>query len=232
MQEKEKTSFNFIDLFSGIGGFHMAAKGVAKKINAIPKLLVAADIDPETRKLYKLNYNETPINDVRDIEEIEKKVGGQTVDIIFAGFPCQPFSHAGFQKGFQDEEKGNLFFDLMHVVDKFKPKYLLFENVYNLKNHDKGNTWFIIKEKIRDMGYIVPKDPIVISPHLIGKPEIRKRVYIPCIRGDIFPNGKEPEISESFIDFLNSFDKKHKISNTAAFNKTHKLNSGRDLLFW
>jgi hypothetical protein len=116
-----ETPIKFIDLFCGIGGFHQALK------NINGECVFACDIDEKCRKSYEENYGILPESDITkiNIDEIPP------FDILCAGFPCQPFSKAGFQKGFNDN-RGNLFFNICDIVKKHKPKYLLLENVRNL----------------------------------------------------------------------------------------------------
>lgn len=180
MPKRKSKTYNFLDLFSGIGGFHKSLSNVAKNKDWNINLLSAVDIDPETRVIYENSYHHTPLVDVRDINAIKERVGDNKVDIIFAGFPCQPFSKAGKREGFADVNKGNLFFALYEIISFYKPKYVLLENVHNLKNHDSGRTWSHIK-KMLEIYYDVTSWPIEISPHQLGYPELRKRVYIPCI---------------------------------------------------
>lgn len=105
---------------------------------------------------------------------IEKDIPSH--DILCGGFPCQPFSQAGKQQGFQDEkERGNLFNKIMEVLEFHKPEFVFLENVPNLKSHDKGNTYRVIHEKL-SMLYEVKED--IISPHYFGIPQHRTRMYI------------------------------------------------------
>ena len=107
-----------------------------------------------------------------------------------AGFPCQAFSKAGKRLGFQDETKGTLFFDVERIMQQTRPKYALLENVRNLASHDDGNTWRVIHQHLVAIGYNVLCEPVIFSPHYIGIPQHRERVYIMCVRKDI---GELPE---------------------------------------
>lgn len=208
MPKRINKTYNFLDLFSGIGGFHKSLSNVAKNKNLNINLLSAVDIDPETRVIYKDSYNHTPLIDVRDINAIKNRVGDKKVDIIFAGFPCQPFSKAGKREGFADVNKGNLFFALYEIISFYKPKYVLLENVHNLKNHDSGRTWSHIK-KMLEIYYDVPSLPIEISPHQLGHPELRKRVYIPCILKDVNSNGSVMQVDHFRLDEKHEFNDLH-----------------------
>lgn len=106
-------------------------------------------------------------------------------DVLCGGFPCQAFSKAGKRLGFEDPTKGTLFFDLLRIMKYHKPKYALLENVRNLASHDNGNTWQVIHDSLKDIGYNLVDKPVIFSPHYMGIPQHRERVYIMCVRADI-----------------------------------------------
>ena len=124
----ETQEIKFIDLCCGIGGFHQALSNMGMKC------VLASDIDQECRNNYELNYKIKPEGDLTklDITKIPK------FDVLCAGFPCQPFSKAGLQNGFEDN-RGNIFFDICKIIEYHSPEYLILENVRNLATHDKGN---------------------------------------------------------------------------------------------
>jgi DNA (cytosine-5)-methyltransferase 1 len=161
----------FIDLFCGIGGFHQALT------NMNCKCVFACDIDEECRKTYEENYRIKPHSDITklNVDDIPP------FDILCAGFPCQPFSKAGFQKGF-DDDRGNLFFILCNIIKKHNPTYLLLENVRNLSSHDEGNTWKVIYENIDALGYYTYKVPVILNALHFNIPQNRERVIIMCKR--------------------------------------------------
>lgn len=165
----------FIDLFAGIGGFHQAMKSFGGKC------VFACDIDSDCRKTYEKNYGIQPAGDITKISASDIPLH----DILFAGFPCQSFSKAGKRLGFEDETKGTLFFDICRILEYHKPKYAVLENVRNLATHDHGNTWRVIHDKLYSLGYNLLPEPVVFSPHYIGIPQHRERVYIMCVRKDI-----------------------------------------------
>lgn len=172
--------FKFIDLFAGIGGFHQAMK----LCNG--KCVFAAEICLETATTYKNNYKINAFNDVTQIDP--KKIPQH--DVLCAGFPCQSFSKAGHQKGFNDI-RGTLFFDIIRILKSHiemygGPKYLVLENVRNLVSHDKGRTWKRIRESLIEIGYNVVNYPLIVSPHYFGVPQLRERALILCVRKDIF----------------------------------------------
>lgn len=123
---------------------------------------------------YKLNYNIDSGINIRDVaaEMIPKH------DVLCAGFPCQAFSKAGHQKGFEDETRGTLFFEIIRILRYHKTPYFILENVRNLAAHDNGNTWRVIKNSLKELGYVITEEPIIISPHQLGIPQIRERVVI------------------------------------------------------
>lgn len=169
----------FIDLFSGIGGFHLAAKKSKYDLDCV----LACEIDQKAQEVYSLNFPETPIvSDIRklDIHDIPE------YDVLFAGFPCQPFSNGGHKKGFGDEKNGNLFFELERIIKGTKPKVMLLENVKGILSNDSGRTIEYINKSLKRMGYITTKDNLLINSKDIGVPQNRERVYFMCIRNDLY----------------------------------------------
>ena len=167
-----KKTYTFIDLFAGLGGFHKALETLGCMC------VFASELKEDLQRLYHINYPTTRIEG--DITKIDPK-DIPAHDILCAGFPCQPFSQAGKRQGFNDEkERGNLFNYICGILEVHKPRYVILENVANLKGHDNGNTWETISNRLNDLGYSV-KDEI-ISPHQFGIPQHRKRIYIVCQR--------------------------------------------------
>ena len=168
-------SFKFIDLFCGIGGFHQAMKSLGGEC------VFASDIDEDCRKTYEVNYGITPVGDITKIDAADIP----SHDVLCGGFPCQAFSKAGNRLGFDDPTKGTLFFDICRILKYHHPKYVLLENVRNLASHDHGKTWNVIHDKLEELGYNLLPEPVIFSPHYLGIPQHRERVYIMCIRKDI-----------------------------------------------
>jgi DNA (cytosine-5)-methyltransferase 1 len=165
---KKNKRFRFVDLFCGIGGFHIAMTNLGGEC------ILASEIDEFAKETYKINHN---INTFYDATEINpSKI--DNFDILCAGFPCQPFSKAGSQLGFTDKIKGTLFFDIVRILKESRPNYFILENVRNLVSHDKGNTYKVIIETLNEIGYVTNKDPIIMSPHQLKVPQLRDRVYI------------------------------------------------------
>lgn len=167
--------FEFIDLFSGIGGFHQGMEALGGHC------VFASDIDTSCRQTYNANYGLEPAGDITqiDAEDIPEH------DVLCGGFPCQAFSKAGNRLGFADPTKGTLFFDIVRILEHHQPRYALLENVRNLASHDHGNTWRVIHDKLEQIGYNLLPEPVIFSPHYIGIPQHRERVYIMCVRNDV-----------------------------------------------
>lgn len=155
----------FIDLFAGLGGFHLALESLGHKC------VFASELQVDLQKLYSENFPGTPVGG--DITKINVKDIPEH-DILCGGFPCQPFSQAGKRLGFT-EDRGNLFNNIMEILEHHKPEYVFLENVQNLKNHDKGNTWKVIQERLSTL-YDVKE--AILSPHQFGTPQHRFRIYI------------------------------------------------------
>ena len=167
--KRNKQQYTFIDLFAGLGGFHIALQELGCKC------VFASELKDDLRKLYEENYPGTHIEG--DITKIDISII-PSHDILCAGFPCQPFSQAGKQQGFNDEkQRGNLFDYICAIIQYHRPKYIFLENVSNLKGHDHGNTWAEINRRLDDLDYEVPV-PAILSPHQFGLPQHRKRIYI------------------------------------------------------
>lgn len=203
-----KYKFTFIDLFAGIGGFHIAMSELGGKC------VFGCDIDKNAAETYKQNFGMNILSDIKkiNIKEIP------THDVLCAGFPCQSFSNAGKKRGFSDI-RGTLFFDIVKIIQIHHPKYIFLENVKHLVRHDNGRTWNTIKQTLIDLGYILPEKEIISSPHEIGIPQNRPRIYIMGIRKDLI-NDKFLKINlpicnkiSSIYDILNKeVDSKYTIT--------------------
>lgn len=184
-------AIKFIDLFSGLGGFHQAVTryGVENEIEV--HCLFASEKDKLVAAVYERTYEINSLFDITEqgthdaIDESILDAGG--LDFVFAGFPCQPFSHAGHQNGFDDIESGNLFFQIRDIVERNQPTAILLENVRNLMTHDDSNTWARIRQELEELEYQV--DVVVMSPNSIPGdniiPAIRDRAFIMCYRNDV-----------------------------------------------
>ncbi len=174
----EKPKFTFIDLFAGIGGFRIAMQNLGGNC------VFSSEIDKYAKKTYETNFGEVPFGDITKIKENDVPEH----DILCAGFPCQAFSIAGKRKGFKDETRGTLFFDIARIIEAKKPKAFFLENVKGLINHDKGRTLKTILKVLReDLNYFVP-DPKIMNAKDFGVPQNRERIFIVGFRKDLGVN--------------------------------------------
>jgi len=158
-------ALKFIDLFAGLGGFHLALS----KLGA--ECVFSSELDPYLRNLYQKNFGVEAAGDIREcIEDIPPH------DILCAGFPCQPFSKAGDQKGFDCPQWGDLFSYVLAILRKHKPRYIIIENVPNLLKHANGETWSKVSKRLESIGYEISASKL--SPHMFGVPQIRERAII------------------------------------------------------
>jgi DNA (cytosine-5)-methyltransferase 1 len=151
---KKINGFKFIDLFAGIGGFHLAFHNAGKNLDTYTKCVFSSEWDNAARKTYTANFHkiepelfETD-NFAGDITKVDPK-SIPDFDILTGGFPCQPFSHAGFKKGFADS-RGTLFHDIVKIIKEKKPAAFFLENVSHLLKHDNGRTFETIKKIIEE----------------------------------------------------------------------------------
>lgn len=159
----------FIDLFAGLGGFHKALHELGHEC------VFASELSQTLREVYKTNWGIEPKGDIRkivdhDIDSIPEH------DILCAGFPCQPFSKAGKQKGREDEERGTLFDEIVKILAHRKPKFFILENVPFIRQHDNEATWNYMHSELTKLGYEVEHE--VYSPQDFGIPQHRKRIFI------------------------------------------------------
>lgn len=186
MKSKTKKIY-FADLFAGIGGFHYAFDLIAKEMNFEIKCKYVSEIDKQAKENYCTNFK-FPIEKIFDINDFEKFIDTSKLDIIFCGFPCQPFSNAGYKKGFNDNERGKLIFVVRNFVRSTKPKIVLLENVKYLANHNNQKTYQKIIKIFKDEGYIGTSinKPLIVSPHELNLKQRRERVFIPLVKKELF----------------------------------------------
>ncbi len=164
--------FKFIDLFSGIGGFHQGASWAGGEC------VLASDIYEIANKTYKENYGIEPRGDIYEIQGSDIP----DFDLLCAGFPCQAFSQVGQRKGFEDE-RGILIFQVIRILREKKPKAFILENVKGLLSIQGGKIYNLIVEKLNDVGYNVYTK--VLEAKDYGTPQLRKRLFFVGIRKDI-----------------------------------------------
>jgi DNA (cytosine-5)-methyltransferase 1 len=159
----------FVDLFAGVGGLRLAFEQAMTDLGLSTECVLASEIDPQARETYRLNYGHFPSGDVREINDVPQ------FDFLLAGFPCQPFSYAGKQKGFADT-RGTLFFEIERILKDNRPGGFILENVRGLTTHDGGRTFESILQHLRDLNYGVSY--LVLNSSSFGVPQNRVRVYI------------------------------------------------------
>lgn len=162
----------YIDLFCGIGAFHIALRKLGHKC------VMASDIQAKQRAIYLLNHGIEPMGDIT-------KIDADTIpdfDLLCAGFPCQPFTQAGLKLGF-DDPRGTLFFEILRIVKAKRPKLVVLENVQHFTTHDSGKTLKVVKTSLENEGYTFQYRIINAAKH--RSPQARKRVYMVAIRNDV-----------------------------------------------
>lgn len=194
-----KSDFSFIDLFAGIGGMRLGFESVGGRC------VFSSDWDEDAQYNYALNFGERPAGDITKIlsEDIPDH------DILLAGFPCQPFSIIGGKRGFEDT-RGTLFFEIERILRDKQPQAFLLENVKQLRSHDKGNTFRVIIQRLKELGYYV--HDTVLNALDFGLPQKRERTFIVGFRENYdfkFPSGGEqfPSLDE-FLEPDNQVDQK------------------------
>ncbi len=205
---KKRHSFRFIDLFAGIGGIRLPFQELGGKC------VFTSEWDAFAQKTYKFNFGEQPYGDITKIssEDIPD------FDILLGGFPCQPFSQAGLHKGFSDT-RGTLFFEIERIIKDKQPDAFLLENVKQLKGHNKGRTFAVISEHLKNLNYTVSY--AILRAGDFGVPQNRERIYIVGFRKDKFrldnsydfPFPKPPKTPTRLGDILETdVDERYTIS--------------------
>jgi DNA (cytosine-5)-methyltransferase 1 len=191
----EKPKFKFIDLFAGIGGIRLAFQNLGGKC------VFTSEWDTYSKKTYDANFGEVPFGDITKISETDIP----DHDILLGGFPCQPFSIAGVSKknalgrahGFLDETQGTLFFDVARIIKHKMPSAFMLENVKNLVSHDKGKTFKVIKETLKELGYSL-HFKVLDGKHFV--PQHRERIIIVGFRTEKFKDEESfefPQMSDT-----------------------------------
>lgn len=184
-------------LFAGVGGTCIGFKDAGFDV------VWANELDPHAAKTYRENFPETEMIE-QDITTLNPETL-KKVDILLAGFPCQAFSIAGYRKGFEDE-RGNLFFDVMRLAKVIKPKVIFLENVKNLQSHDAGNTYKVIKETLEAHGYHV-SEKVLNSMEYGNVPQNRERIYVVAFKKAVYhQNFSFPEAIERTVKITDIVD--------------------------
>ncbi|GMU86907.1 MAG: cytosine-specific methyltransferase [Ignavibacteriales bacterium] len=221
--------FSFVDLFAGIGGIRLAFQNLGGRC------VFSSEWDAFAKKTYEANFGEIPFDDITQISENDIPAH----DILLAGFPCQPFSIAGVSKknslgrkhGFLDETQGTLFFDIARIIKAKRPKAFLLENVKNLLSHDKGKTFFVISETLKELNYSIYYK-VLDSKYFV--PQHRERIIIIGFNNRAFKGEEEfkfPELKDQGLkirDILESIpDSKYTLTDKLwsylqSYAKKHK----------
>lgn len=170
-----RPAFRYVDLFAGVGGFHAALAAYGGEC------VYAVEIDKAAAAVYERNWGHDPLGDItKDANDDVMRVPSH--EVLVAGFPCQPFSKSGAQRG-MDETRGTLYYNILRIIQERQPKIVLLENVRNVAGPRHLHEWQIIIETLRDEGYRVSETPAIFSPHLLppargGRPQVRERVFI------------------------------------------------------
>ncbi len=188
-------NWSFIDLFAGIGGFHLALKSFKASC------VFSSEWDKHAKQTYFNNFGVMPFGDITKI--LEKDIPKH--DILCAGFPCQAFSISGKQGGFQDT-RGTLFFDVARIINYHQPKIVLLENVKNFSRHDGGKTLEVVMKTMNSLGY--DTNFKVIRSSYFGVPQARDRIYIVGFKKSLgelhfkFPlkNSTKPKVVKDILD--------------------------------
>ncbi len=195
--------FKFVDLFAGIGGFHAALGAMGGEC------VYASEIDKDAARIYQRNWGLKPDGDIT-LAANEDVMDVPPHDVLVGGFPCQPFSKSGKQMG-MEETRGTLFWNIARIIEVHKPSLVLLENVRNIAGPRHIHEWEVIIQTLRQLGYRVSKEPMVVSPHLIrpefgGRPQVRERVFIaatliPAGKKDKNPNPDIPDLSAVMMNW-------------------------------
>lgn len=198
----------YIDLFAGVGGIRLGVNQALSQNRIESKCVLSSEINEKACETYQLNFGEYPSGDIRNITEIEP------FDLLLGGFPCQPFSYAGKRMGFGDT-RGTLFFEIERLLDAYKPKAFLLENVRGLYTHDGGRTFKTIMDKLHGLGY--GTYDLLQNSSNFGVPQNRVRLYILGIKGE------KPQMNlKTDLGAVDSHKYKRKIKELSLFDENSK----------
>lgn len=207
-----KKEFKVASFFAGVGGIDLGFEQAGHY-----KIVYANEMNKDAVKTYEENFNIKV--DCRDINLVDAKEI-PNFELMIAGFPCQAFSVAGYRRGFEDEKgRGVLFFELLRIIKAKKPKVVFLENVKNLKNHDNGNTYKVIKESLEKNGYYV-KEAVLNADEYGNVPQNRERIYIVAFNKKAKLNRFEfPEPIELTKTIEDEIDLIHKLDDRYYYTK-------------
>lgn len=209
------SEFRFIDLFAGIGGIRLGFEHVGGTC------VFSSEFDESACTTYAANFGEHPSGDITKIDARDIP----DFDILLAGFPCQAFSIIGKKEGFSNETCGTLFFDIERILREKRPPAFLLENVRNLKSHDKGNTFAVIRSHLESLGYHVHAQ--VLNALDFGVPQKRERIFIVGFRDDVdfkFPLPVPVERRKTLVDILETdVDRKYFVRDAIRESRLERL---------
>lgn len=193
-----KKEYKTIDLFAGVGGIRLGFE------KAGFKTAYANDFNKNCKNTYDVNHKEPKLH-VEDINKLEIKQLPE-FDILLGGFPCQPFSIAGYRQGFKDDkDRGNLFFRIADIIRERKPRAIMLENVKNLKGHDNGNTFKVIEKTLKEIGYHLKAEVLNGMTHG-NVPQNRERIFIvgflDKVKAEAFKFPEPIKLTKSFREFV------------------------------
>lgn len=216
VQPPTRRTLKFIDLFAGLGGFHHALAQLGHEC------VFASELDDGLQALYVQNFRGTGDVIHGDIRKTRAKVPPH--DILSAGFPCQPFSKSGKQRGRDDKTRGTLFDEILKILRRHEPRYVILENVGNFERHDGGNTWRVVQESLKELHYHVRGTTHVasgghglISPHHLGFPQTRERFFI-VASTEPLPEDPFPPARRARVTNLSDI-----VENTARLSATERV---------
>ena len=206
-----KKKYTFIDLFAGIGGIRLGFESVGGHC------VFSSEFDEDACKTYEANFHEHPAGDITKIDAKDIP----DFDILLGGFPCQAFSIIGKKEGFANETCGTLFFEIERILKEKRPKAFLLENVKNLKSHDDGNTYKVIKSHLLNLGYNVYES--VLNSLDYGVPQKRERIFIVGFLNNVrfsFPQPVPINQRKNLSDILEkNVDKKYYVKTKEAMKE-------------
>ncbi len=210
-----KPTLKTIDLFAGIGGIRIGFE------KAGFTTVFANDFDPYCKPTYDLNFKDVSLT-IADVSKV-KSSALPSFDLLLGGFPCQPFSIAGYRRGFLDTGRGDIFFQIVRILRDKKPKAVFLENVKNLKSHDNGKTFKIISDALTDLGYHV-KAKVLNSMEYGNVPQNRERIYIVGFKSkkhfDAFEFPEPIKLEKTVVDSLEeNVDDKYYYNNSPLYKQ-------------
>lgn len=215
--------FTYIDLFAGIGGFHVAARSLGGEC------LFASEIDPDARRAYFANYDIDPHGDITQINAHSIPEH----DILFAGFPCQPFSIIGNRLGF-DDIRGTLFFEIARILNARQPNMFVLENVKQLSTHNRGQTLNIILDQLTGLGYKTSWK--ILNALDYGLPQKRERTIIVGFKDHSiefeFPQKIKRKTLSQVLEKDSDVDTKHFASDAIVEKRLQRHTSSYELSIW